>query len=73
MRIIRRAKRCAAGSAAMCAAPWRRIRSFNISVCTGRIFCFDFQAPVLQAYMGGLADVQPVSLEKAVKEFHIQT
>ena len=40
---------------------------------TGRIFCFDFQAPVLQIYMGGLADIQPVSLEKVVKEFHIQT
>ena len=40
---------------------------------TGRIVCFDFQAPVLQIYMGGLADIQPVSLEKVVKEFHIQT
>ena len=40
---------------------------------TGRIFCFDFQMRALQAYMDGLADVQPVSLEKVVKEFHIQT
>ena len=52
----------------------RRFRSaMELFSYTGRIFCFDFQAPVLQAYMGGLADVQPVSLEKAMKEFHIQT
>ena len=52
----------------------RRFRSaLELFGCTGRIFSFDFQAPVLQAYMGGLADIQPVSLEKAVKEFHIQT
>ena len=52
----------------------RRFRSaLELFGCTGLIFCFDFQAPVLHAYMGGLADVQPISLEKAMKEFHIQT
>ena len=51
----------------------RRFRSaLELFGCTGRIFCFDFQAPVLQAYMGGLADIQPVSLEKVRKEFRIE-
>lgn len=39
---------------------------------TGKIFCFDFQARALQTYMGDLADIQPVSLEKVRKEFHIK-
>lgn len=52
----------------------KRFRSaLELFSYTGRIYCFDFQAPVLQVYMSGLADVQPVSLEKVVKEFHIQT
>ena len=39
---------------------------------TGKIICFDFQAPTLQTFMGRLADIQSVSLEKVRKEFRIK-
>ena len=52
---------------------WRFRSALELFSYTSRIYCFDFQAPVLQVYMSGLADIQSVSLEKVVKEFHIQT
>lgn len=36
---------------------------------TGQVVCFDFQAPALQKYLNGLAEIQVVSLEKTERRF----
>ncbi len=36
---------------------------------TGQLFCFDFQVPVLQEYMNGLAEIRSVSLDKIQRRF----
>lgn len=36
---------------------------------TGQLFCFDFQVPALRTYMGPLAEIKSVSLEKTRRRF----